>query len=271
MFDIGGSSQGGATKGGASQQGASKVDPGRKYETSLPNNMNKWTCIFCLKEISGGVSRLKHHLIGDSTSVIKCPTCPEHVRIELRDYAANKAAERAAQTISCEPVLNDTDDEAVEGEPKQKANSNKRKKRGPLDRYIVFVLASWFARLLDKQIFICSLFFDRFVISTPPDILQGRMDRKHVLGPPDKDLRGKVCAAIARWFYDAGIPFNDVTYDSFKEMTEFIGQYGSSEYFSFNRKSQTLILCCFNTRTSGLLKGALSCRMDGVTQWSRRT
>ncbi|KAG2278895.1 hypothetical protein Bca52824_061450 [Brassica carinata] len=97
-----------------------------------------------------------------------------------------------------EPVLNDIDGEDVEGEPKQKANSNKRKKRGPLDR---------------------------FVTSTPPDILKGRKDMKRVFGACDKELREKVCAGIARWFYDAGIPFNAVTYDSFKEITEFIGQY----------------------------------------------
>ncbi|CAN7030175.1 unnamed protein product [Brassica rapa subsp. trilocularis] len=98
-----------------------------------------------------------------------------------------------------EPVLNDIDGEDVEGEPKQKANTNKRKKRGPLDR---------------------------FVTSTPPDILKGRKDMKRVFGACDKELREKVCAGIARWFYDAGIPFNAVTYDSFKEMTQFIGQYG---------------------------------------------
>ncbi|KAF2556072.1 hypothetical protein F2Q68_00014524 [Brassica cretica] len=107
-----------------------------EYGTCLPKNRNKWTCIFCRKETNGGVSRLKHHLIGDSTSVIRCPTCPEHVRIELRDYAIKKAEERAAQTMRYEPVLNDIDGEDVEGEPKQKANSNKRKKRGPLDRLV---------------------------------------------------------------------------------------------------------------------------------------
>ncbi|KAF3548169.1 hypothetical protein DY000_02003898 [Brassica cretica] len=94
----------------------------------------KTKCSNRRKETNGGVSRLKHHLIGDSTSVIRCPTCPEHVRIEWRDYAIKKAEERAAKTMRYEPVLNDIDGEDVEGEPKQKANSNKRKKRGPLDR-----------------------------------------------------------------------------------------------------------------------------------------
>uniref|UniRef100_A0A0D3B9A0 DUF659 domain-containing protein n=2 Tax=Brassica oleracea var. oleracea TaxID=109376 RepID=A0A0D3B9A0_BRAOL len=67
---------------------------------------------------------------------------------------------------------------------------------------------------------------DKFVMSTPPDILKGRKDRKGVFGACDKDLRDKVCGAIARWFFDAGLPFNAVSHDSFKEMTKLIGQYG---------------------------------------------
>ncbi|XP_059645586.1 uncharacterized protein LOC132287100 [Cornus florida] len=41
-----------------------------------------------------------------------------------------------------------------------------------------------------------------------------------------KELRGRACAAFARWMYDAGIAFNAVKYDSFAEVVEAIGQYG---------------------------------------------
>lgn len=76
-----------------------------------------------------------------------------------------------------------------------KDNSTKRKKRGPLDMYVN----------------LCSLFLDRYVTSTPPDILKERKDMKRVFGACDKELRDKVCA---------------VTYDSFKILIEFIRQYG---------------------------------------------
>ncbi|CAN7093291.1 unnamed protein product [Brassica rapa subsp. narinosa] len=151
-----------------------------------------------MKVTNGGISRLKHHLVGGNTSVTVCPNCPEHVRAELQNDAIKKAEERAAQSLRYEPVLNDGEAD-VEVEPKQKANPNKRKKRGLLDR---------------------------FVTSTPPGILKGRNEMKRVLGACDKDLRDKTCAGIARWFYDAGIAFNVVTYDSFKEMTHLIAQYG---------------------------------------------
>ncbi|CAF1929254.1 uncharacterized protein LOC111213788 isoform X1 [Brassica napus] len=67
-----------------------------------------------------------------------------------------------------------------------------------------------------------------YVTSTPPGIMKGRKDMMRVFGVCDKELREKVCAGIARWFYDACILFNDVIYDSFKEMTDLIGQYGMS-------------------------------------------
>jgi len=41
-----------------------------------------------------------------------------------------------------------------------------------------------------------------------------------------KEARDKACQSIARWMYDAGIPFNAVNYDSFQVMIESIGQFG---------------------------------------------
>ena len=63
-------------------------------------------------------------------------------------------------------------------------------------------------------------------MSLPPDILKGGKDMKGVFGACDKDLRDNVCEGISRWFKDAGILFDAASHDSFKEMTELIGQYG---------------------------------------------
>ena len=41
-----------------------------------------------------------------------------------------------------------------------------------------------------------------------------------------KEAREKACSLIARWMYDATIPFNAVTYPSFQPIIEAIGQYG---------------------------------------------
>ena len=41
-----------------------------------------------------------------------------------------------------------------------------------------------------------------------------------------KELIEKTCVDIARWMYDAAIPFNVVNYDSFKAAVQSIGRYG---------------------------------------------
>ena len=41
-----------------------------------------------------------------------------------------------------------------------------------------------------------------------------------------KEATERACSLIARWMYDAAIPFNAVTYPSFQSIIEAIGQYG---------------------------------------------
>ncbi|GJY41374.1 retrovirus-related pol polyprotein from transposon RE1 [Tanacetum coccineum] len=41
-----------------------------------------------------------------------------------------------------------------------------------------------------------------------------------------KELRNNACKEIARWFYDAGLPFNAATYDSFHIAMEAVAQFG---------------------------------------------
>ncbi|XP_018459834.1 uncharacterized protein LOC108830745 [Raphanus sativus] len=68
---------------------------------------------------------------------------------------------------------------------------------------------------------------DKYVTVPPPDILQGRKDRKSTLGAScDKALREDVCLGITRWFLDAGLAFNAVNYPSFDKMLQLIAQYG---------------------------------------------
>ena len=41
-----------------------------------------------------------------------------------------------------------------------------------------------------------------------------------------KELREKACVDIARWMYEAAIPFNAINYDSFNAAIQSIGWYG---------------------------------------------
>lgn len=64
----------------------------------------------------------------------------------------------------------------------------------------------------------------------PQDVVKGRKNgqgRQQTINEVcRKELRDKVCHEIGRWFYDAAIPYNAATYDSFKVMIEAIGQFG---------------------------------------------
>ncbi|KAL2905558.1 Protein ECM8 [Bienertia sinuspersici] len=166
-------------------------------------------CNLCKKVCKGGVYRLKQ-LVGGFRNVTKCPTCPEHVREEVKVFIIKKA--EAKNVTQMMPSVDDADDydDVEELDPESlntKGNgsgsvqSKKRSRvKGPLDMYVT---------------------------STPQDVLKGRKERKGIFGACDKQLKEQVCRDIAKWFYDAGIPFNAATYDNFVVMVESIGQYGS--------------------------------------------
>ncbi|XP_065857049.1 uncharacterized protein [Euphorbia lathyris] len=69
---------------------------------------------------------------------------------------------------------------------------------------------------------------DVFFTPDAEKALKDRKLRKTTINETCKKelLRGKACADIARWMYDAAIPFNAVTYPSFAVMLESVGQYG---------------------------------------------
>ena len=54
----------------------------------------------------------------------------------------------------------------------------------------------------------------------------GKMTQTTMNDAYKKEARERVCSLIARWMYDATIPFNAVMYPSSQPMIEAIGQYG---------------------------------------------
>ncbi|KAJ9544035.1 hypothetical protein OSB04_023742 [Centaurea solstitialis] len=68
----------------------------------------------------------------------------------------------------------------------------------------------------------------RYFTPNPEDVVKGGNGGKQqtINAVVRKELRDKACQYIARWFYDAGIPFHAANYDSFKIVVEAIGQFG---------------------------------------------
>jgi len=152
-----------------------------------------------------------------------CKKVPEHVRKEIQDYMELKKSTKEAYSMFRQMPQDfyggdeDEDDECVEMNPKSgklssggsKGSNNMPSKRprqkGPIDM---------------------------FFTPNPADVLKARKESKDqgrhktINELCRKELREKACRDIARWFYDAGVPFHEVTLDSFAIMCESIGHYG---------------------------------------------
>ncbi|XP_035845963.1 uncharacterized protein LOC110944107 [Helianthus annuus] len=183
-----------ATDGGEVGQATSTGDLSRKYGTQDPTNKNRWTCKFCGKPSTGGVYRLKQHLIDGFRNVASCGRCPENVPQEMKDFMLKKAKGKQ----SYDPMVDDYDFGDEEDEEcvvtKVKRTSGSSQANAPKSQ----------------------------------DILKGRKGGKQqtINEICKKELRDKVCIEIARWFYDAGIPFHEATYGSFHIILEVVAQFG---------------------------------------------
>lgn len=135
-----------------------------------------------------------------------CPKCPEHIKEETRAYMLKKEQSKFENRMNSSYFDNydlGEDDDCVEVEGVGSKVQRKRpRQKGPIDR---------------------------FFTPNPEDVVKCRKDGKvqqSINSVVQKELRDKACIEIARWFYDAGIPFNAASYDSFHIMIEAIGQFG---------------------------------------------
>lgn len=198
------------TDGGvAGASSETQTDPGRKYGTVDPKNKNRFVCNFCGKPSTGGVYRLKQHLVGGVRNVTGCLKCPAHVREEIRTFMLKKVmAKNAVDPLADVFYFGD------EGEEEIMVNKVKRPcyssqgnvSKNPRGKGLI----------------------NTYFTPKPEDILKGRKGgRQQTINEVcKKELRGNACREIGRWFYDAGIPFHTATYDSFKIMLEAVAQFG---------------------------------------------
>ncbi|CAI9299642.1 unnamed protein product [Lactuca saligna] len=194
------------TRMGSTNSGSD--DPVKKYGVQDPTNKNNFTCNFCGQVVKGGVFRFKHHMVGGYKDVKKCPNCPGHVQEEIKAYLEKKQNLKAQQQMEqarfqmYEPdEYDDVGEEDVEiGSSRKMPPPKKPKQKGPMDTYYT---------------------------PNPHEVVKSRKGgRQQTINEVcQKDLRDKVCREIARWFYDAAIPYNATTYNSFKLMVEVIGQF----------------------------------------------
>ncbi|KAA0068068.1 hypothetical protein E6C27_scaffold238G00160 [Cucumis melo var. makuwa] len=191
---------------------SSKKDPAWKYgRLQNEQDINTFVCGFCSKVTKGGVYRLKQHLVGGYRNAIACKKCPDHVKEEIRDYMSKKKEIKEQRNLI---VDIDVQDYGMEDEDEGSINVNNRatssgsslkkpRQKGPMDA---------------------------FFTPNPESVVQNRKNDKgkqtSLNAAYKKEMREHTIQRIARWFYDAGVPLNACTYDSFAPMIESIGQFG---------------------------------------------
>ncbi|GKU88834.1 hypothetical protein SLEP1_g3051 [Rubroshorea leprosula] len=206
-----------------SSRSSNKKDPGWKYNSLKdPSKPNYVTCNFCNKTTTGGINRAKQHQMGRLGNATVCPKVPQEVKEELWNYYNEKKSQKSTGSLGSFQMFNYLEDcrigdddldevELVEFNASGKRlltakfgaimQGNGKKTKGPMDLFLM----------------------------KPETIVQKRKEskmRQMSIKDSDPEARARTVQYIARFFYQAGIPFNVARLDSFKYMVEAIGRYG---------------------------------------------
>lgn len=205
---------------------------------------------------------MKQHLVGGFRNAKKCPMCPEHVREEINRFMMKKAQTKM------EFEMTHYDGEHYDGGDDEDEDD--------VDCEIVGVSGGKSARCAPKRPRQRGP-MDMFVTPKPKGQVKGKTNE--VFSVEDKNLRDRACKEIARWFYDAGIPFNAANYPSFASMIEAIGQYGpgmkppsmhETRFHYSTKKLKKPKSKWRTTRKNGHKRVAQFCPMDGVIRWHKK-
>ncbi|GMP35730.1 hypothetical protein CsSME_00008071 [Camellia sinensis var. sinensis] len=176
-----------------------------------------------------GVSvELSNIMLREYRNVTKCVRCPTEVRDEISEFMAKK--KQVKEQINLMPDFDDmVDEEDFEDEDDLVELPQHGKKSTPTQGSTQRTSSSSVQSKLKRprKIGPMDCFF------TPdPDVVAQKQKGKGKQSKIDendlyrKELMERACVRIARWMYDAGIPFNAVNYDNFGPMIDAIGQFG---------------------------------------------
>lgn len=205
-----------------------KSDPARKYATLVDPQKSRYDfkCNFCDKVMKGGVRRVKEHIVGGFRNVTKCAKCPPHVREEIIAFMKKKEDAKVTNLMTRMHDFEDLDFGEEEEQGYEEVASSLGKKKGS-NVSESSGASSRVATLPKKPRTKGAL--DLYFTPNAEKVVQAKLSKgkqQTINEVCHKELRDKACRDVARWFYDAGIPFNAAKYESFKVAVEAIGQFG---------------------------------------------
>ncbi|XP_042019102.1 uncharacterized protein LOC121766940 [Salvia splendens] len=184
-------------------------DPARKYATPNPKTRYLLACNFCSKNITSGVRRVKEHLVGGFKNVTACSKCPSHVRDEIIEFMKKKEDAKLDQDLpSASQGRQDFEDLTFGDDEEDDVGNTTIKSKKPRTKSALDV---YYDRVPAKGVQVQKL---------------SKGKQQTINDVQRKELRDKACTKLAKWFYEAGIPFNAAKHESFKIAIESVGQYG---------------------------------------------
>ncbi|KAK3228588.1 hypothetical protein Dsin_000469 [Dipteronia sinensis] len=195
------------------------TDPGWAHGTMVNGGRQKIKCKYCHKIfLGGGISRLKQHLAGERGNVAPCEEVPEDVKLEIQQHLDFKLSEKLkrqkglkSNKNSSTPCFEGMEEEGDDGKAVriQKplsvlATSRRRGKK-------IVEGASNRTKKRKKQ----NLAAATPVVGLP--LLQNFASRESIY---EADM------AVARFMYDAGLPFSAANSCFFQQMADAIAAVG---------------------------------------------
>lgn len=214
---------------------AKSKDPGWKYSFwPEVGNRDLLQCSLCDRKLSGGIKRLKQHLVGGYGDVVKCGKTTESIRKEIHDYLnANKRYQplvlddvgeddvaEVARVIASSATGSSAASTAASNAAQSSGTASKRKQS-----LLNFMVTQPKVKLNKSVV---------HMLRKTPEVI---VEERHTKGTAaqasieskmrTKEERHVVNMHVAKFFYECGIPFNAAHSRSFEVMCESIAQYGS--------------------------------------------
>ncbi|KAK4836636.1 hypothetical protein QYF36_025628 [Acer negundo] len=195
------------------------TDPGWAHGTMVNGGRQKIKCKYCHKIfLGGGISRLKQHLAGERGNVAPCEEVPEDVKLEIQQHLDFKVSEKLKRQKGLKSNKNSSTP-CFEGMEEEGDDNNAVQIQKPLS-----VLAT--SRRRGKEI------VEGASNRTKKRKKQNLAAATPVVGLPlrqnfaSQESIYEADMAVARFMYDAGLPFSAANSCFFQQMADAIAAVG---------------------------------------------
>ena len=169
-----------------------------------PSNFDKVKCNLCSKEFSGGVYRLKQHIARITGNVSKCPKSTKEDQVRCKQAIEDAKTKKKNKNKEDHEIRREVNLVGIEEEEEVEGLGARKRPHflGPLDKFATKITheASMSASKSIRQQHINDVLFK---------------NRTHY-----------VHQYVARWVYEASVPFNAIQNHSFTAMMEAAGLFG---------------------------------------------